>query len=158
MKRQASSFTKKIGNQVGRFLSNFSNVFVTLIIYLSLSLVTYIWLAIALGSLSGKSANIAYKVATGSDPLEYVQDLNKFPLLWPWILIFHVLSWLIVPVLTATAVDAAYRVAEETRIEAENDMRSRLRAIGRARRLSGLELDKFVEETIEMFQSRLRKR
>ena len=158
MTRKAVPTTKKIGHLVGRFLSNFHNVFVTLVIYLVLGFGTYVWLAIDLGSFSGKSTNIAYKVATGSDPLEYVDVINKFPFLWAWILIFHVLSWLVVPVLTATAVDAAYRIAEETRIEAERDMRLRLRAIGRARGLSGLDLDKFVEDTIEMFQSRLKKR
>lgn len=158
MTKQDSSVTENLGNWAGRFLSNFSYVLVTLLIYIILSLGTYIWLSVDMGSFTGKSANIAYKVATGSDPLEYVEDLNKYSFLWAWILVFHVISWLVVPVLTATAVDAAYRVFEARRTRAEKDLRRRLRAIGRERGLSGLDLDNFVEETLDTFQLRLKDR
>lgn len=158
MSKRNDPFIERIGNWVGRFLSNFSFVLVTLLGYLILSLGTYLWIAIDLGYFVGKPVNIAYKVATGSDPLEYVGDLHQFWFLWAWILVFHVISWLVVPVLAATAVDAAYRVVEERKTRAERNLRTKLAAIGRKRGFSGLELDNFIEETLESFRLRLKGR
>jgi len=69
---------------------------------------------------------IAYAIATGGDPFNFSELAQPHPLLWVWILIVHVLSWLIVPVLAATAIDAAYRKWEERREELEVELQSEM--------------------------------
>jgi hypothetical protein len=99
--------------ELGKFLSNITYVLFTLFIYIVLSLLTYIWLLFQLAPQRNKAAFIAYEMATGSDPYNFVADIQQFFFLWNWILIFHIISWLIVPILTATAVDATFRIYEE---------------------------------------------
>lgn len=105
-------FTNKTGAATGRFLSSFSYVLTTLTIYSVLCLVTYILLLMTLEPQDGPSF-IAYEITTGGDPFNFREVAPSHPVLWIWILFMHILSWLIVPVLAATAIDAAYRQWEE---------------------------------------------
>jgi len=109
------SVTKRLGMAFGRFFENFTAVLLALLLYLVLTVLTYFALAWSLPD-KGTAAFITYEVATGGDPKDFRGDVKQFPL-WLWILAMHVASWLIVPVLAATAVDAAYRVLESRRAE-----------------------------------------
>ena len=138
-----------IGDAVGRFLSNFSYVLGTLGLYLFLSAVTFIWLAIDVDRY--RAATITYDVATGGNPLEYIGELQRpYPVLWGWIVFFHILAWLVVPVLAATAVDAAYRKWDERKEEAERRLRKIFRIVGRDQlKLSGSQLEEFEDTWID---------
>jgi hypothetical protein len=139
------------GGSLGRFLSNLRYLGWTLGVYGGLSLGTYAWLAIQFGTVKGKAITIAYDVATGGNPLAYTGEVKpSFPGLWIWISVFHVLAWVAIPVLVATTVDATYRLYEQARIRAERRLRRRIRNHGRKKYgLSGIELDDFVDKTIE---------
>jgi hypothetical protein len=119
--------------------------------YCGLGFVTYLWLAIHFGTLKGKALAIAYDVATGASPLNYQVDLHPaFPWLWVWMCVFHVLSWLAIPVLIATIVDALCRTYERTRVQAERQLINRLTELGRNKGLSGTALDSFRDDMLAM--------
>jgi hypothetical protein len=124
----SSKVAKRTGVAIGRFLSNFSYVLSTLLLHVLLSGITYLVLKIVLGS-GKREAFIAYEIATGGDPFNFSDIFSPHPILWAWILMFHVISWLIVPVLAATAVDAAYRVWEEKRLEVDKRLQEQMRAV-----------------------------
>lgn len=104
-----------IGEATGRFLSDFSYVLSTLVAYVLLSVATYVSIKLVVPSGPVGHLFMAYELATGSDPLNFVTTLQRHRLLWYWILAFHILSWLIVPVLAGTAVSAAFHVWQEKR-------------------------------------------
>lgn len=111
-----------VDSWVGGFFSNFTRVLQMLFIYVVLCVGTYILLIAELGP-DKRAAFIAYQVATGGDPYNFSEALRPFPFTWGWILVLHVLSWLIVPVLAATAIDAAYRAHEEKKARAERALK-----------------------------------
>ncbi|MEK6322987.1 MAG: hypothetical protein AABN33_15040 [Acidobacteriota bacterium] len=115
--------TKRLGMTFGRFFESFTALLLALFFYLVLTFSTYVVLAWNLPD-NGRAAFITYEVATGSDPKDFRDDVKQFPL-WLWILAMHVVSWLIVPVLAATAVDAAYRVWEGRKAELERSERKK---------------------------------
>jgi hypothetical protein len=112
-----SKFVTGAGATAGRFFSSLTYVLSALLIYITLSVLTYMWLAFQLAPAHGKASFIAYEVATGGDPFNFAGDLQQYNLLWVWILIFHAISWLIVPIVAATAVDLAFNAWEEKRLE-----------------------------------------
>lgn len=123
-----SSFITKTGRATGRFLSNFGYVLTTLIIYVLFSLVTYGVLRVGLGANAGPSL-ITFIIATGGDPYNFKELSTTHPVVWGFIIVLHVLSWLIVPVLAATAVDAAYRKWEERVRELDTELTDEVRRL-----------------------------
>lgn len=120
-----SRHANKAGSVTGRFLSSFSYVLTTLFVYFVACFITYLALRIGFGPDQG-AAFIAYEMATGGDPYNFKELAPAHPVLWVWMLVLHLLSWLIVPVLAATAVDAAYRKWEERRQELDLELRDEI--------------------------------
>ena len=143
-----------LGNWVGRRFSNFAFVVNLVLGYTGLSLLT--WAVVT--CLSGdptKAAQAAYTVATGGDPYPFTGDVNPSAggfrwLVWQWLRLLHIFSWLLVPVLIASTIDAAYKVNERKRRLAEGRSRRRLRKLGERAGLSGEALEEFVEMGLEM--------
>ena len=120
-----SKFLDRVGLRVGKFLTNLTYLVVTLLVHAMLSVLTYFWLSFTLSN-PGSARFIAYEISTGGDPFNFSADLAKHVWLWRWILLFHVLSWLVVPVLAATAVDATYRLLEQRRLELDRRLMSNM--------------------------------
>ncbi len=96
----------------GKAFSSFGYLLAALASYVCLCFLTYAVLRTELGSNQGASF-ITFEIATGGDPYNFKELAFSHPLLWLWILILHLLSWLMIPILAATAVDAANRKWEE---------------------------------------------
>lgn len=120
-----SKYADKAGTAGGRFLSSFNYVLTALLIYLILCLVTYMVLRIALGPNAGASF-VTFEIATGADPFNFKELAISNPVVWVWILVVHMASWLMVPVLAATAVDAAHRKWEERRQALDTELREEM--------------------------------
>jgi hypothetical protein len=106
----------------------FKYVIILFVTYCVLFVVTYAALS---GHLSepGEAFRIAYSIGTDGDPANAYVKVKDAPLLWGWMLIFHVLSWLALPLVAAAAVDVVLRLAEERKRKAEERMQSRLSQI-----------------------------
>lgn len=154
MPKQGAS--QRLVVRIGRFLSTFSFVACTLGGYIVLSLLIYLWLVVDLSHWTGHAGVIAYDVALGGSPLPYGALLSDFPFLWKALQIFHFFAWLIVPVLAATMVDAAYRLYEENQRRKERKLRRSIRRWGKLRGLTGEELSDFVDEALDTFPMRLK--
>jgi hypothetical protein len=144
--------------KTGRLLSNSGFVARALAGYVLLSFTMYLWLVIDLGHWRGDSGVIAYDVALGGSPLSYDIVLSRFPFLFIALEVFHGLAWLIVPVLAATMVDAAYRTFEEDRRRKETELR---RSIGRWARKQGMSTEaakEFTDEAMDTFPLGLKKK
>ncbi|HJR06896.1 MAG TPA: hypothetical protein VJ842_06550 [Pyrinomonadaceae bacterium] len=142
----------------GKYLSNITYVLSTLLIYIAFSILTYIWLVIQLSPQRNKAAFIAYEMATGSDPYNFAIDLQGFFLLWNWILVFHIISWLIVPILAATAVEATFRVYEQRKQDLnEKLLTSMERIIGEYGGISQEEAERFAVEARKAIEIEIRK-
>lgn len=122
---RVSKFFDRVGLKVGIFLANLTYLVATLIVYAILSVLTYLWLSFTLSN-PGSARFIAYEISTGGDPFNFRADLAQHVWLWRWMLLFHILSWLIVPVLAATAVDATYRLLEQRRLELDRKLMSNM--------------------------------
>lgn len=144
-------FTERLVVRTGRLLSKFSFVAGTLGGYIILGLIVYLWLVVDLGQWRGYPAMIAYDVAFGGSPLPYAGVLSNFPVLWKAVQIFHVVAWLIVPVLAATMVDAAYRVFEENQRRKERKLRRLIRAWGKIRNIPEDKLRDLIDEALDTF-------
>lgn len=110
-----SKYADKALTTGGRLLSSFTSILTVLFIYVVLCLVTYLVLRITLGPEAGPSF-ITFEIATGGDPFNFKELAISQPVVWIWILAIHTASWLMVPVLVGTALDAAYRKWEERRL------------------------------------------
>lgn len=140
----------KLGLKLGRFFSNFRAILWVLGLYVVMSVVTFLALACKLYPNYSKAAFIAFEIATGGDPFNFSGDLNKFTYLWLWVLFLHLISWLLVPVLTATAIDAAYRIWEERRIKLERIIMSRMdKVLDQVSGLSEAEKERRKREALE---------
>jgi hypothetical protein len=138
---------------VGRFFSNPQYLLVSLLAYLGLCLLLYILVLSKLPLDYDKAAFVTFDIATGGDPYNFTADLISNKLIWTWALVIHLLSWLIMPVLIAMVVDAAYNFFEEGKIKAERKVQKRIRQIGRDNlKLSGDNLEEFVDEQIELMR------
>jgi len=113
-----------IGRKTGQYLTNLTYVVATLVIYGFLSVLTYLWMASKLSSTQARF--IAYEVSTGGDPFNFAAQLSQHVWLWRWVLVFHVVSWIIVPVLAATAVDATFRLWEQRRLELDRKLMAQM--------------------------------
>lgn len=153
---------RKLIVKAGRLLSNCSFVAVTLGCYIILCLIMYLWLVIDLSQWLGYSAIIAYDLALGGSPLPYVHVLSDYPVLWRALKIFHGVAWLIVPVLAASMVDAAYRTYEQDQRRKELKLRRSIRAWVRNRlksqQLTEAEVVDLTEEAEEFFDEWLANR
>lgn len=151
--RSGNSRPDRLNRWLGRFLSNLKYLVAALIVYVALSLATFAWLALQ-SSTRAKAGVIAFDVATGSSPLLYESYVRPFSsVLWLWLSAFHVVSWLLVPIVVATTIDATYRLYENRRLRAEKRLRRRIRKFG-SRRFGyvGVELEDFTEQTLETIQ------
>lgn len=148
--------------KTGRLLSNWKFVAFTLVGYIALCLIIYLWLVITLGRWLGYSAIIAYDVSLGGSPLPYVHVLSDYPVLWRGLKAFHAIAWLIVPVLAATMVDAISRTYVEDQRRKELKLRRSIRAWVRLRlknqHLSEAEVADLAEEAEEFFEQWLANR
>lgn len=139
-----------LNHWVTRYLSNLRYLRATLLVYLLCNLGTYVWLGVQFGTFRGKAITIAYDVATGASPVAYMADVKPlFPVLWLWLAVLHVFSWLIVPIVIATAIDVMYRVYEQGRLRAGQRLRRRIRRLGSKRGYTGMQLEDFTERTLE---------
>jgi hypothetical protein len=120
-----SKYADKAGTAGGRFLSSFNYLLIALLIYIVLCLVMYLVLNVTLGPNAGASF-ITFDIATGGDPFNFKEVAFSHPVVWVWILVVHAVSWLMVPVLAATAVDAAYRKWEERRLALDMELREEM--------------------------------
>lgn len=151
------SKVERAGRWTGQFLADFSYLLSTLLVYVILVVGTYLVLLWKLWPDQEKALFIAYEAATGADPFNFASDLKRFFWLWVWIMVFHVISWLAVPVLAATAVDAACRIFEEKRSRGERSLRRRIRLMGEEHLgLSGKKLDEFEDQEYEKMKEEAR--
>lgn len=144
-------FTERLVVRIGLLLSKFSFVAGTLVGYIVLSLLMYLWLVVALSQWRGYPAMIAYDVAFGGSPLPYAAVLSNYPVLWKAVQIFHIFAWLIVPILAATMVDAAYRMFEENQRRKERKLRRSISAWGKSRNIPEEELREMIDEALDTF-------
>jgi hypothetical protein len=133
-----------IAYRLARLLSSLNALLTLLTIYLSLIIITYLLIKFSLGP--GSAAEfITYETATGGDPFNFGQQFINHPLLWHWLLFIHIISWLIVPVLTATAVDIVFHVWERKRIQLDQQIENNMiQALIINTRLSPEEAEGFV--------------
>jgi hypothetical protein len=156
---QLAYFVRRLGQRSGRFLSDFPSVVVTLLIYILLTVATYIWMKIQIASPTPNHLFITYELATGADPAQFVTSIQNFRLLWYWVLIFHVVSWLIVPVLAATAVTAAFNVWEERKIGLQQKLIATMVSIIQENtRLSADAADRLAREAASRMASEAKRR
>lgn len=144
---------RRLSHQVGNFLSKLNYLLLTLAVYFILALFTYAILLCTLWPAWRKAGFIAYEIATGGDPYNFFNEVANYPVLWEWLLILHLIAWLMVPILVGTAADAAFRQYEERRSETEKRLRQLIKNHARERlHLSEEDLDELVESTIEGFR------
>ena len=158
MAKHSLTRKEKLVVNTGRLLSKSGFVAGILGGYVMLSFMMYLWLVLDLGHWRGDSAVIAYDVALGGSPLPYDIVLSRFPFLLIALEVFHGVAWLIVPVLAATMVDAAYRTFEEDRRRKERELR---RSIGRWARKQGMSVEEakeFEDEAMDTFPLGLKKK
>jgi len=117
-------------------------------------LITYVVLRATIGPGRGASF-IAYEIATGGDPFNFKELAAPHPILWVWILILHAVSWLMVPVLAATAVDAAYRRWEQRMDELDMEVQDEMTGI--LQRHVGIDGDQAEEIAQELWKKMSRK-
>jgi hypothetical protein len=146
---------QNLNRWLGRYLGNLKLLAITLGVYFLLACATYVWLALQMGAFGNKAAVIAYDVATGASPAPYVGDVKPFStVLWIWLAILHVFSWILVPIVIATAIDAMYRAHEQRRARAEKRLRKWVRKFGSSRYgYKGAELEDFTEQTLETIEN-----
>ncbi|SRR6266851_403270 len=153
-----SKYTDKVVNAGGKLLSSFSYVLTALVIYVILCLVTYIVLRITLGS-DGGASFITFEIATGGDAFNFKELAVSHPIVWVWILVVHVASWLMVPVLAATAIDAAIRKWDERRLALEMELRGEMnRVLGAYAGLPKQEADRIAQQFLAESQVKLASR
>lgn len=143
---------------VAHFFSNFTYLTLALIIYMLLSGGTWLALRGTLAPDYGKAAAIAYTVATGGDPYNYTKDLAQYFCMWQWIRLFHIISWLAVPVLIATAIEAAHRANEARTNEWEMILLDEFEHLGRELGYSGEELNDFIKKRLRQLKTMKRAR
>jgi hypothetical protein len=144
-------YSEKLVVSIGQLLSKFSFVAGTLCGYVFLTLIMYFWLVLDFSQWRGYPPMIAYDVAFGGSPLPYADVLSNSPGLWKAVQIFHILAWLIVPILAATMVDAAYRMFEENQRRKERRLRRSIRAWGKSRNIPEEELRDLIDEALDTF-------
>lgn len=146
MARKLSGHLETVGRAAGRFLSSFSYVLTTLLVYVVMCFITYGVITLALGANKG-AAFITFEIATGGDPYNFKEIAAAHPFLWIWILALHAMSWLIVPVLAATAVDAAYRNWEDRMRVLEMELQDEMVGVlERHANVSKAEADRIAQE------------
>lgn len=145
---------EEVGSRAGYILSKFSYVVGILSVYVLLSLLTCIWLTVELGTFKGLASIISYEVATGGSPAPFIRDIEpRFPFLWAWLLVLHAISWLLVPMLIASAVDATYRILEKQRVESYSKLREYLREECESDGVTGDEaLEKCIDRKVKEFR------
>lgn len=121
MDGRLSQYVETAGRVTGRFLSSFTYVLTTLLVYAIICLLTYVFVRLTLGPNEGASF-VTFEIATGGDPFNFKELAVSHPILWIWLLLVHSMSWLIVPVLAATAVDAAFRQWEDRKSALEVEL------------------------------------
>src|ERR1041384_2860910 len=116
----------------GIFLTDPKALLQLILIYIVLIMGTSIALLINLPADDPATAFfIAYGVATGSDPLDYRETvLQEHHILLSWLLFIHLLSWLWIPLIAATAVDAVNRINEERKGKAQRALKHMLKERG----------------------------
>jgi hypothetical protein len=145
----------KWGKRWGRYFGDFTYLLFTLCSYLLVSILTWGLLSRNLGTPWGRAGTIAYDVATGTSPTNYSSEIKQsFPWLWIWLGFFHILAWLIVPVLAATTIDVLYRLHDEEKGRTEKRLRRRIRKFAQANnQLTGVHLEQFVDNTLEHIET-----
>lgn len=149
--------TDRAGSKAGGFLSSFGYVILTLCFYVLLCFITYLVLRANLGS-DGGAAFISFEIATGGDPFNFKDLAFSHPILWIWILVLHVASWLMVPVLAATAVDAAHRKWEERRLALDVELRAEMgRILAEHAGVPKDEAERIIQQFLEDSRQKLAK-
>ena len=69
--------THLLGEKLGQKLSNFKYVYFTLVIYLILCLLTFIWLAFTFSPYYNQAQLITYAVMTGADPFSFKNEIGS---------------------------------------------------------------------------------
>lgn len=141
MSKQADKLEKLISN-CGRFFSNFQFLLFSLSFYIIATLGT--WLALLLKFDFKTATAIAYTISTGGDPYSQQKTGELGWIWWGWFFVFHVLSWLAVPVLIAAAIDSAHKFNEKSDGKAERALLGHFEEMGRDLGHSGSELDSFI--------------
>jgi hypothetical protein len=112
--------------QIGRLLS-FSRFLVRfLFVYLAVSIANVFLIAWVTGATYSESSWIAYEIATGGDPFNFYNQLRPYWFLWIWILIFHVVSWLLVPILVGLSVTSITASWAERRAQLKKQLQTLL--------------------------------
>ena len=146
------TIVRRLSVWIGRLFSNPEALLYALLIYVALTAGLFLAMLWNLWPNVNDASFAAYEIATGGDPFNFKKDWGKDRLIWTWILVLHVVSWLIVPVLIATAIDAAYRIFEQTS-RAEKTLREIIGGTARNElNLSDEEAKKFMEDKLEEFQ------
>lgn len=120
-----------LGANLGKILGDLPILVTTIFLYIILSFATYLILRCQIGNYPENQSAflISYIVATGGDPSPYLQTLELYSFSYYWILVFHVISWLIVPVIVALAADATCRLFEKRKNLAEILLKKKMKNI-----------------------------
>jgi hypothetical protein len=120
---------KSITTKLGEFLSIWQYLFFSLGIYVVLGLGNTVLIRWAADVSWNKASWIAYEIATGGDPFNFYNELQPYWLLWIWMLSFHVLSWLLIPILVGTAVNVSIQSWEQRRARLREKLVERVAAV-----------------------------
>lgn len=152
----------KLGNALsffGRYFSNFKYLLFTLFLYTICALVTWIALLFKFKFNLKTATGIAYTLSTGGDPYSQPEALQLGWGWWLWFFLFHILSWLLVPVLIASAIECAHRTNEERSKQAERALLEKFEAIGReVLKLDGGDLESFISRNYREFKGLIEKK
>lgn len=138
---------------LGEQLGNFNTLFYLLFLYLVGCLATYFILRCQLPS-NQSPALVTYLVATGGDPAPFLLILTDNPVGYYWIGFLHILSWLIVPAVIASLIDASYRLHEQHMLKAERTLRNGLKEILTTSPLPAETKQELIEQFIDDLKSK----
>lgn len=148
----------RLGASLGKFLYSLTSLMLALGVYIILCVFTFVLLRIYLDP-SQNPDLVTYIIATGGDVDTYLPILRAHNIAFYWVLIFHVISWLIVPILAAAAVDGAYRLYEQHKIKAARSVELTMVELLKLNTdLPDDQIAEVVQKEIKSWKSRLEKR
>ena len=72
---------------------------------------------------------ISYIISTGGDPAPYMSTFETHFFTYYWIVVFHIISWLFIPVVIALVADSTYRLFEKRKSLSKVILNNKMRKI-----------------------------
>jgi hypothetical protein len=148
----------RFGASLGKFLYSLTSLMLALGVYLIFCIITFVLLRLYLDPNQNPDL-VTYIIATGGDVDIYLPILRPHSIAFYWILVFHITSWLIVPVLAAATVDGAYRLYEQRKEKAVRNIEvTMVELLKLNTSLGDDEIGEIVRKEIKSWKTRLERR